>query len=86
MPENSRRGVAVVQWQIVDLSRSMSWDYFLANIPDDRWHGPADVARLSYSLQRGWLGGARGPAPAWAPAASGRSPAERSGEVGGRRP
>ena len=27
MPENSRRGVAVVQWQIVDSSRSMSWDH-----------------------------------------------------------
>jgi phosphoribosylaminoimidazole carboxylase (NCAIR synthetase) len=27
MPENSRRGVAVVQWQIVDSSRTMSWDY-----------------------------------------------------------
>jgi transposase len=33
-----------------------------------------------------WLGGARGPAPAWASASSGRSPAERSGEVGRRRP
>jgi hypothetical protein len=29
MSENSRRGVAVVQWQIVDPSRSMSWDYLL---------------------------------------------------------
>jgi transposase len=29
---------------------------------------------------------AGGPAPAWASAASGRSPAERSSEVGGRRP
>src|ERR1700730_9084117 len=29
-----------------------------------RWHGPADAARLGYSLQRGWLGGAFGPAPA----------------------
>jgi hypothetical protein len=33
MPENSRRGVAVVQWPIVDSPRSMSWVYFLANIP-----------------------------------------------------
>ena len=33
-----------------------------------------------------WLGRAHGPAPAWASASSGRSPAERSGEVGGRRP
>jgi len=29
----------------------------------------------------GWLGRAGGPAPAWASASSGRSPAERSGEV-----
>jgi hypothetical protein len=29
MPENSRRGVAVVQWQNVDSSRLMSWDYLL---------------------------------------------------------
>ncbi len=29
MPENSRRGVAVVQWQTVDSSRSMAWDYLL---------------------------------------------------------
>jgi hypothetical protein len=33
MPENSRRGVAAVQWQIVNPSRSMSWDYLLAGIP-----------------------------------------------------
>ena len=32
MPENSRRGVAVVQWQIVDSSRSMSWDYLLYQV------------------------------------------------------
>ena len=32
------------------------------------------------------LSRAGGPAPAWASAASGRSPAERSSEVGGRRP
>src|ERR1700730_7529602 len=38
------------------------------------------------SLQRRRLGGARGPAPAWASAAFGRSPIERGGEVGGRRP
>jgi hypothetical protein len=29
MPENSRRGVAVVQRQIVEASRSMSCDYLL---------------------------------------------------------
>ena len=29
MSENSRWGVAVVQWQIVDSSRSMSWGYLL---------------------------------------------------------
>jgi hypothetical protein len=33
------------------------------------------------SLQRGWLGRAGGSAPAWTSASSGRSPAERSGEV-----
>ena len=38
------------------------------------------------SLQRGWLGWAGGPAPAWASASSDRSPAERSSEVGRRRP
>jgi hypothetical protein len=32
------------------------------------------------------LAGLADPAPAWASASSGRSPAERSGEVGGRRP
>jgi hypothetical protein len=32
MPENSRRGVAVVQWQIVNSSRSMSWDYLLYQV------------------------------------------------------
>ena len=32
MPENSRRGVAVVQWQIVDSSHSMSWDYLLYQV------------------------------------------------------
>jgi hypothetical protein len=32
MPENSRRGVAVVQWQFVDSSHSMSWDYFLYQV------------------------------------------------------
>ena len=32
MSENSRRGVAVVQWQIVDSSRSMSWDYLLYQV------------------------------------------------------
>jgi hypothetical protein len=32
MPENSRRGVAVVQWQIVDASRSISWDYLLYQV------------------------------------------------------
>lgn len=32
MPENSRRGVAVVQWQIADSSRSMSWDYLLYQV------------------------------------------------------
>ena len=49
-------------------------------------HGPADATRLSASLQRGWLGRAGGPAPAWASASSGRSPAERSGEAGGEWP
>ncbi len=43
-----------------------------------RWHGPADAARLGYSLQHGWLGRARGPAPAWASAWSCRGPAARS--------
>src|ERR1019366_1333256 len=51
-----------------------------------RCHGPADAARLGASLQRGWLGWADGPAPAWASASSDRSRAERSGEVGRRRP
>jgi hypothetical protein len=32
MPENSRRGVAVVQRPIVDPSRSMSWDYLLYQV------------------------------------------------------
>jgi hypothetical protein len=31
-----------------------------------RWHRPADAARLYASLQHGWGGGARRPAPAWA--------------------
>src|ERR1700731_2737165 len=51
-----------------------------------RWNGSPDAARLGSSLQRRRLGGARGPAPAWASAAFGRSPIERGGEVGGRRP
>jgi hypothetical protein len=29
MSENSRRGVAVLQWRIEDASRSMSWGYLL---------------------------------------------------------
>ena len=32
MPENSRRGVAVVQWQIVNSSLLMSWDYLLYQV------------------------------------------------------
>jgi hypothetical protein len=32
MPENSRWGVAVVQWQVVDSFRSMSWDYLLYQV------------------------------------------------------
>ena len=32
MSENSQRGVAVVQRQIVDASRSMSWDYLLYQV------------------------------------------------------
>src|ERR1700716_93518 len=32
-----------------------------------RWNGSPDAARLGSSLQRRRLGGARGPAPAWAP-------------------
>jgi hypothetical protein len=32
MPENSRRGVAVVQRQIADASRSMSRDYLLCQV------------------------------------------------------
>jgi hypothetical protein len=44
----------------------------------------------SWRSQLEWLAEgiryARGPAPAWASASSGRSPAERTGEVGGRRP
>src|ERR1700730_3677948 len=36
--------------------------------------GSPDAARLGSSLQRRRLGGARGPAPAWASAAFGRSP------------
>src|SRR3979411_2653590 len=51
-----------------------------------RWNGSPDAARLGSSLQRRRLGGARGPAPAWASAAFSRSPMERGGEVGGRRP
>src|ERR1700730_7392109 len=46
-----------------------------------RWHGPADAARLGYSLQHGWLGRARGPGPAWASASSCRGPAARSCET-----
>ncbi len=32
MPENSRRGVAVVQRQIVDASRSISWECLLCQV------------------------------------------------------
>jgi hypothetical protein len=32
MPENPQRGVAIVQRQIVDTSRLVSWNYFLADI------------------------------------------------------
>ena len=46
----------------------------------------AQASAMDRQKQRGWLGRARGPAPAWASASSGRSPAKRSGEVGGRRP
>jgi hypothetical protein len=35
MPENSRWGVADVQWQIVDVSRSMSCDYLLYQVARD---------------------------------------------------